>query len=206
MNTMDISRLTPDEKRQLLQRLMAGQQASEKKNFRLSHAQERVWFVEQMQPGTGVYSIPVAIRLEGPLDRDRLKTCFDMVVQRHESLRTVFEVRDGEPFQVIASQPTTDFSFHELGNDEHARDAAISRFAREPFDLSQGPLFRVGLFSVSPGEHILVMVIHHIISDYASLQILTDEVYRLYSAAGSPSTGQTAGTRYPISRLCRMAA
>ncbi|AYM19771.1 hypothetical protein At15955_47860 (plasmid) [Agrobacterium tumefaciens] len=190
MNTMDISRLTPDEKRQLLQRLMAGQQASEKKNFRLSHAQERVWFVEQMQPGTGVYSIPVAIRLEGPLDRDRLKTCFDMVVQRHESLRTVFEVRDGEPFQVIASQPTTDFSFHELGNDEHARDAAISRFAREPFDLSQGPLFRVGLFSVSPGEHILVMVIHHIISDYASLQILTDEVYRLYSAAGSPSTGQ----------------
>ena len=74
MNRMDISRLTPDEKRQLLQRLMAGQQASEKRNFRLSHAQERIWFVEQMQPGTGAYSIPVAVRLKGPLDRDRLKT------------------------------------------------------------------------------------------------------------------------------------
>lgn len=190
MNTMDISRLTPDEKRQLLQRLMAGQQASEKKNFRLSHAQERIWFVEQMQPGTGAYSIPVAIRLEGPLDRDRLRTCFDIVVQRHESLRTVFEVRDGEPFQVVASQTTADFSFHEPGNDEAAHAAAIGRFAREPFNLSQGPLFRVGLFSVAPDEHILVMVIHHIISDYASLQILIDEVYRLYSAAEAPAIGQ----------------
>lgn len=84
MNTMDISRLTADEKRQLLQRMMAGQQASEKKNFRLSHAQERIWFVEQMQPGSGAYSIPLAIRLKGPLDRERLKTCFDIVVERHE--------------------------------------------------------------------------------------------------------------------------
>lgn len=190
MNTMDISRLTPEEKRQLLQRLMAGQQASEKKNFRLSHAQERIWFVEQMQPGTGAYSIPVAIRLEGPLDRDRLRICFDIVVQRHESLRTVFEVQDGEPFQVIVSQTTADFSFHEPGDDEAARDVAIGRFAQEPFNLSQGPLFRVGLFSVAPDEHTLVMVIHHIISDYASLQILIDEVYRLYSAAEAPAIGQ----------------
>lgn len=143
-----------------------------------------------MQPGTGAYSIPVAIRLEGSLDRDRLKTCFDIAVQRHESLRTVFEVRDGEPFQVVASQTTADFSFHEPGNDEAARDAAIGRFARQPFNLSQGPLFRVGLFSVSPDEHVLVMVIHHIIADYSSLQILIDEVYRLYSAADAPAIGQ----------------
>ncbi len=190
MNTMDISRLTADEKRQLLQRMMAGQQASEKKNFRLSHAQERIWFVEQMQPGSGAYSIPLAIRLKGPLDRERLKTCFDIVVERHESLRTIFKVLDGEPFQVISSRSTADFSFHEPGVDETARDAAISRFARQPFELSQGPLFRVGLFSVAPDEHILVIVIHHIISDYASLQILIDEVHRLYSASGSPSTAQ----------------
>ncbi|WP_137130458.1 non-ribosomal peptide synthetase [Rhizobium sp. FY34] len=187
---MDISRLSPDEKRQLLQRLMAAQQTSERTKFRLSHAQERIWFVEQMQPGAGAYSIPLAIRLNGPLDRDRLKTCFDIVVQRHESLRTVFEVVDGEPFQVIASRSTSDFSFHELAGDELPRDAAVSRFAREPFELSQGPLFRVGLFSIAPDEHILVMVIHHIISDYASLQILIDEVYRLYSASESPSVGQ----------------
>ena len=190
MNRMDISRLTPDEKRQLLQRLMAGQQASEKRNFRLSHAQERIWFVEQMQPGTGAYSIPVAVRLKGPLDRDRLKTCFDIVVQRHESLRTVFEVLDGEPFQTIATRSTADFSFQDLGDDEPAQDAAIGHFARQPFALAQGPLFRVRLFAVAPDEHILVMVIHHIISDYASLQILIDEVYRLYSAAGSPSPAQ----------------
>lgn len=190
MSSMDISQLSPDEKRQLLQRLMAERQAPEKKTFRLSHAQERVWFVEQIQPGTGAYSIPLAVKLTGPLDRDRLKTCFDIVVQRQESLRTIFEVVDGEPFQVISDQTSADFTIFEADGEDESQDEVIKRFAQQVFDLSKGPLLRVGLFAIARDEHILVLVIHHIISDYASLQIIVDEVHRLYSMPGLPTEGQ----------------
>jgi len=153
--------------------------------FPASFAQQRLWFLNQLEPRSPAYNIPAAVRLEGWLNLEALERSLHEVVRRHESLRTTFAVADGQPVQVIA--PTLPLTLQvveleHLSADE--RDAATLRMAgeeaREPFDLSVGPLLRARLLKLSEDEHVLLLTMHHIVSDGWSAGVFIREMAALY--------------------------
>jgi amino acid adenylation domain-containing protein len=153
----------------------------------LSFAQQRLWFLDQLQPGGDAYNVPVAARLNGPLDAAALARVLTEVVRRHESLRTTFREEDGEPAQVIhdaapVALPVEDLcAFAEAERESEARRLAAEE-ARRPFDLSAGPLLRARLLKLSEEEHVLLFTMHHIVTDGWSMGILVNEVATLYTA------------------------
>src|SRR6185369_16546787 len=160
----------------------------------LSFAQQRLWFIDQMEPGSIFYNIPIAKRLVGVLDVDALERALGELVRRHESLRTTFSVHNGEPLQVLGDASDWQLAktdLRELPPEERA--AVVQELAglewHEPFDLSTGPLFRVKLLQVEETEHVLLLTMHHIVTDGWSLDILFHELTALYNAysAGHPS-------------------
>jgi len=153
----------------------------------LSFAQERLWFLDQLQPGSAFYNIPAALRLRGALDAEALERALGEIVRRHEALRTTFTDRDGTPLQVIAPfggfrVPVRDLS----GLDGAAREAQVRRLASEdatePFDLAAGPLFRASLLRLDAEEHVLLVCMHHVVSDGWSMGVLFRELSALYGA------------------------
>jgi len=155
--------------------------------FPASFAQQRLWFLDQLEPGTAAYNLPRAFRIIGPLDVEVLTRAFQMVVQRHASLRTVFDSVDGEARQVVLSDvdvsiPTIDLS----GIPEADRESEALRIASEegkkPFDLSEGPLLRPLLVRLGTDKYFLVLVQHHIITDGWSIALLFREVTKCYAA------------------------
>nr|WP_326491738.1 non-ribosomal peptide synthetase [Myxococcus stipitatus] len=161
----------------------------------LSFAQQRLWFVDQLQPGSIVYNNPFPLRLRGTLDEGVLRRAFEELVRRHESLRTTFENKDGHPVQRIHAasfmpMPRVDLS---RITQEPVRRAEALRLvneeARKPFDLAKGPLIRTLLLKLQPTEHILVFHVHHIVSDGWSLGVFLRELSTLYRAfrEGRPS-------------------
>jgi amino acid adenylation domain-containing protein len=160
----------------------------------LSFAQQRLWFLDQLEPGTSAYTIVVRRRYRGPLDLTALADAFTELVRRHESLRTTFPSADGEPVQRIADPGPVTFRIVELEHEPAAaRDARVEQVVREeaerPFDLARGPLFRPTLLRLNPDEHDLLVAVHHIVADGWSLGILASELGVLYEAflAGRPS-------------------
>ncbi|HKV13301.1 MAG TPA: amino acid adenylation domain-containing protein, partial [Thermoanaerobaculia bacterium] len=163
--------------------------------FPLSFAQERLWVIDQLEPGSAAYNLPMALRLHGRLDPEVLARVFSEIVRRHETLRTTFGVAsDGRPVQVIAppapvSVPRVDLS--DLAPE--VRQEELSRLAHEeaalPFDLARGPVLRLRLFLLEEEEHGLFLTLHHIASDGWSNGILVGEVGALYGAfsRGLPS-------------------
>jgi amino acid adenylation domain-containing protein len=177
-----------------------GDQPSDRTQAReapLSFAQERLWFLDQFEPGRPVYNLPTALRFTGPLDLSALAAAFAEVVRRHEALRTTFAVADGRAVQVIAPAldlrlPLVDLS----ALPEERREPAAARLAAgvawAPFDLAAGPLVRgavVRLAADNSGDHALLFAMHHIVSDGWSLGVLVREVAALYGAfvRGLPS-------------------
>ena len=153
----------------------------------LSFAQERLWFIDQLEPGSAVYNIPVARHLGGALDQAALERSLGEIVRRHESLRTVFKEVDGSPVQVVApfggfTLPVEDLS----GLSEADREAAVRQRtgeeARRAFDLAAGPLFRATLLRLHAEEHVLLLSMHHIVSDGWSMDVLFRELSALYAA------------------------
>ncbi|HEX9936043.1 MAG TPA: amino acid adenylation domain-containing protein, partial [Longimicrobium sp.] len=153
----------------------------------LSFAQERLWFLDRLQPGSAVYNLPLVARLTGALDAAALERALGEVVRRHEALRTTFAEADGQPVQVIApfagfALPLEDLS----GLDAEAREAAVeARTAEEaacPFDLAAGPLFRPALLRLGAEEHVLLLCMHHVVSDEWSTEVLFAELAALYGA------------------------
>jgi amino acid adenylation domain-containing protein len=169
--------------------------ADRTKPIPLSFAQERLWFLEQFAPGSSVYHIPAAVRLEGRLDTSALELALRALAQRHESLRTSFRAATGgEPAQVVAEQP----DFQLLRTDLRAwpasdREPEARRLAgdetQRPFDLARGPLWRALLLRLGDEEHVLLLTMHHIISDGWSMGVLVRELAALYAscAAGAPA-------------------
>ncbi|HEY2737158.1 MAG TPA: condensation domain-containing protein, partial [Thermoanaerobaculia bacterium] len=160
----------------------------------LSFAQQRLWFIDQLEPGNPLYNLPVALRVEGPLDRAVLALCLGEIVRRHEALRTVFTAQDGAPVQVI--QPTELFLLPMVdlsGLPETTREVTalhlVGDEAGRAFDLSRGPMLRGVLLRMAEGDHVAAFTMHHIASDGWSLGILVREVAALYPAlaAGRPS-------------------
>jgi amino acid adenylation domain-containing protein len=153
----------------------------------LSFAQERLWFIDRLEPGSAVYNIPVARRLEGALDGAALERSLGEIVRRHEALRTVFAEVDGSPVQVIApfggfALPVEDLSALGEAEREAALGQRVREEARRTFDLSAGPLFRAALLRLGDGDHVLLLSMHHVVSDGWSMGVLFRELSALYAA------------------------
>ncbi len=183
--TKAISSLS-SEKRALLARKLK-EQGNQFNTFPLSFAQQRLWFLDQLTPGSDVYNIPVAVRLMGRLETQALEKCFDEIVRRHEILRTTFTTVDGNPAQIVGTHRPLRLELVDLSEaapDE--REAQVSQLiadeSQRPFDLSSGPLLRAILCRMDAEDHILLFVIHHIISDGWSTGVLIREVAALYQA------------------------
>ncbi|HEU4507795.1 MAG TPA: amino acid adenylation domain-containing protein [Pyrinomonadaceae bacterium] len=169
----------------------------------LSHAQQRLWFLDQLEPGTATYNLSGALRLKGRLDVESLRQTFNEVLRRHESLRTTFPAVNGQPVQVIAQAaqlqlPVMDLSdLRDEQREKEARRIAQAE-AAEPFDLSTGPLVRVQLLRLAAEDHVMVFTLHHIISDGWSTAIMVREVAALYEAylAGRESPLPELGIQY----------
>ncbi|MFP5261321.1 MAG: amino acid adenylation domain-containing protein, partial [Blastocatellia bacterium] len=168
--------------------------AGDRENLPLSFAQQRMWFLNQMEPDSPGYNIPGAMRLEGPLDVAALDKSINEIVRRHEVLRTTFSTVEGRPVQIISARQTIRLEVLDLSDipeDRRAADAskmAVER-TRRPFDLSQGPLLRADLLRLATDKHILLLTVHHIACDGWSIGILIRELATLYQAfsAGRPS-------------------
>lgn len=151
----------------------------------LSFSQQRLWFLDQLDPGTSAYSLPILLRVLGPLNRKVLAQSLQEVVRRHEILRTVFGVEASEPAQIVLPRldfvlPTIDLTNLPSREQESEASRLVQAFARLSFDLSRPPLIQGALFALSPSSHQLLVVMHHIISDGWSLGILINEVSALY--------------------------
>jgi amino acid adenylation domain-containing protein len=152
-----------------------------------SSAQERLWFFDQMQPESPVYTIPAAFRLRGRLDVPALEQSLNEIVRRHESLRTSFAGVEGEPVQIITPEVRLRLSVTDLTRfAPEAREAEVARLVehevRRPFVLSEGPLLRTSLLRLGADEHVLTVTMHHIIADAWSLDIFSRELAVLYAA------------------------
>jgi amino acid adenylation domain-containing protein/non-ribosomal peptide synthase protein (TIGR01720 family) len=162
--------------------------------LRLSFAQERFWFLAQLEPESAAYNVPLALRLGGALDPLVLERALSEIVRRHEVLRTTFTAEGEAPSQIVQaaaeiSVPLSDLSTLPAPEREAGAKAAVASEARLPFDLRRGPVFRARLFRLSVDDHVLVLTLHHIVSDALARAILVRELCALYRAfhAGQPS-------------------
>jgi amino acid adenylation domain-containing protein len=153
--------------------------------FPATFAQQRLWFLDQMQPGNTSYSIPWSIRISGQLDCQALQRTINEIVRRHEILRTTFSLVEGEPSQVIAKHlriplPVIDLSL--CSDRESEAEKLIREEARMPMDLQNGPLVRGSILRTGSSDHILLLTFHHIVFDGWSRHIFVSELAALYDA------------------------
>ncbi|MDF0729430.1 condensation domain-containing protein, partial [Pseudomonas entomophila] len=159
----------------------------------LSFAQERQWFLWELDPTSTAYNLPTALRLRGALDRQALQAAFDALVARHESLRTRFVESDGQRHQVVDAAATLHLEPVALPAGDDSLEARLQAYVNaqvaRPFDLLGEPLLRVQLVALGAHDHALLLVQHHIVSDAWSMQVMVEELVHLYHAA---SLGQPA--------------
>jgi acyl transferase domain-containing protein len=165
----------------------------------LSYAQARLWFLDQLEPGNPAYNLPAAVRLAGRLDIPALARTFDEIRRRHEALRTSFVAHQGHGLQLIspdwrAPLPVVDLEALAPAQREAQAQKLAQQEAQEPFDLSRPELLRVRLLRLGADEHILLLTMHHIISDGWSMGVLVREVSQLYTA-------YAAGEESPLAEL-----
>ena len=164
-----------------------GEPSADSPGFPLACAQESLWFLEQMAPGTPRYNMPEGWHFKGPLNPQALEKALEALIQRHEILRTVFPAQDGKPRQVALepgpfSLETIDLTQSSAGEEEARR--FLEAEARRPFDLQRGPLLRVQLLRLGAADHFLFINMHHMISDAWSFGIFMKEVAELYRGFG----------------------
>ncbi|HWP42477.1 MAG TPA: amino acid adenylation domain-containing protein [Blastocatellia bacterium] len=182
------------ERRRHSSRAVISRQAREGDCFPLSYAQQRLWFIHQLAPESPAYNVFAALRLKGKLDAAALERALSEVVRRHESLRTTFPLRDEQPVQLIAPAAPVDLKPLDLSTLAEERREEVVRHmvteeAHRPFNLAEGPLFRTGLLMLGEQEHILLLSMHHIISDGWSMGVLLREIataYNAYSRGAEP--------------------
>ncbi|WP_178118564.1 amino acid adenylation domain-containing protein [Pseudomonas sp. SZ57] len=158
----------------------------------LSYAQQRMLFLWQMEPGNAAYNVPMAVRLNGALDRQALSAALDLLVQRHETLRTRFVSEDGAFYQEILEQATVALEFASVAPADIEQQVRAE--LQKPFDLLSGTLLRVKLFQLSESEHVLTVCMHHVVSDGWSGEVLIREFVQLYQA-------QVSGQPVPLPAL-----
>lgn len=153
----------------------------------LSFSQQRLWFLDQLSPENAFYNIPGAFRLQGTPDYDAVEKSLTEIVKRHESLRTTFRSVQGKPVQVIHQEMPPAFTIDDLSalpsaeQEQESRKRAAQE-AQTPFQLDQGPLFRVRLLKLGKSDHVIIFNMHHIVSDGWSMSVLIQDFVNLYSA------------------------
>ncbi|HID38462.1 MAG TPA: non-ribosomal peptide synthetase, partial [Calditrichaeota bacterium] len=195
----------PPEKRKLFEKMLMEQgvdlsqimivpQKRDGKPFPLSYSQQRLWFLDQLEPGSALYNIPSVLRIRGKLNIEALQKSFNDIIRRHEVLRTTFSTVDENPVQIIADTLELEIPVIRVEeSDRQRREETIHEMALEealqPFNLHTGPLLRVKLLKISNEEHILLVTMHHIVSDNWSTGLFVHEMLQLYPAfaAGKPS-------------------
>lgn len=164
----------------------------------LSFSQHRLWFLDQLQPGDPAYNMLAIVRFRGVFEKLILEGVISEIVDRHEILRTRFEQVDGQPRQIIDRTHSFRLEVDEIASAEMLTEGKLARLVQEegmrPFDLAKGPLFRLRVFRISDDERLVVMTMHHIISDGWSMRILAAEIRSLYIAFA-------AGLRSPLAEL-----
>ncbi|MGD2087794.1 MAG: amino acid adenylation domain-containing protein [Candidatus Aminicenantes bacterium] len=192
-NSENIQNLSPGERRALLAQLLQ-EEIHRPEMFPLSFAQERLWFLDRLEGPNSTYNVWLVFQLKGLLQTKQLENSVNTVVQRHEILRTTFVLKDGEPMQVVAKClfiPLPVLDLQRVPPEEQSREVqqlALSE-VQKSFDLEKGPLLRLKLLKTSEKEHVLVLSMHHIISDAWSMRIFLQEIIVLYNAflKGEPS-------------------
>ena len=154
----------------------------------LSAQQQRLWLVDQINPGCPAYQVASVVRLDGPVHLDALRKALDALVQRHHALRTRFNIVDGKLTQSLAESTTMPLELRAVREPKSALREALRAEARQPFDLTAGSLARATLFELSESEHYLLLVVHQIATDGWSMSILFRELHQLYAhhAHGTP--------------------
>ena len=160
-------------------------QGRETNKFPLSFGQQRLWFLDQLDPGTPLYNNPAAVVLKGNANIPALENALNQIVQRHEVLRTTFATEDDQPIQVVNPElpiklEQIDLRHLPRGEQEQAAMRIAKVESQKPFDLTTGPLFRVTLLQLADQEYFMLLVMHHIVSDGWSLSIFIQEVAILY--------------------------
>src|SRR6185503_5046714 len=192
-----IAALSPEQRELLLRRLkieqpLASQPAgiprrNTEDSLPLSFAQQRLWFLDQLEPNNPFYNIPIGVQVNGPLNVEALQLTFNEIVRYHETLRTSFKVVGGQPSQVILPPYAPELPLVDLRELDHSqREAEAHRLltteVRRPFDLAGDQLFRIMLVSLSEDRHIFHLTMHHIISDGWSKGVLLKDLVLLYEA------------------------
>ncbi len=157
-------------------------------NLPLSFAQERLWFLDRLEPNTATYNLPISIRLRGHFHMAAMAASLNEVMRRHEALRTTFYEKSGHPFQLIGpfiprSWPVVDLDRLPEPIRKLERQRLMTQEAAKPFDLSQGPLLRACMVRLAEGEWVLLLTLHHIIADGWSIHVLIQELAALYDAS-----------------------
>jgi amino acid adenylation domain-containing protein len=185
-----IAELSPAEKRVLLAQLLRKKASAAKSVYPLSDNQQGIWFLCQFAPESSIYNVSFAARIRSDLDIPAFHRAFQALVDRHPSLRTTFGVRSGKPVQQIHEQQPVQFEVTDASawREDELQNRLVEETQRR-FDLERGPLMRVSLFTRSAQEHILLLVIHHIVVDFWSLAVILNELGVLYPAemAGRPA-------------------
>jgi amino acid adenylation domain-containing protein len=169
----------------------------------LSFAQERLFFLDQLEPGSAAYNIPMALRLRGALDAPALERALDTVVRRHAALRTSFaHDAAGHVVAVVHAEPLAPLQFADLSafaDAEGAMRLQAAEASSAPFDLQRGPLLRTRLLRLRADEHVLLLTLHHVVADAWSIGVLVREVLALYAAfsAGQASPLSDLPIQYP---------
>ncbi len=167
-------------RRALLARVLA-EKASEPLKVEASSGQKRLWFAMRASPESPVYNCPLTLEIRGRVEVEALTAALAALVHRHEALRTIFQEEDGELFQIVAPRGELPLERREVPRREEALRYAKD-FARAPFDLTRGPLYRAALVTVSADECLLLLNCHHIVSDGWSQGIVLRELLALYRA------------------------
>jgi amino acid adenylation domain-containing protein len=169
--------------------------ASREGNLKLSYAQQRLWFLDRLDPNSSVYNIPCALRLKGALDIAALERSLNAIVARHESLRSTIRDIDGEPAQVIQPEgslnlPITDLADRPANDRESEAKRVTEEESRRPFDLSSDLMMRGRILRLGEQDHILLLTLHHIAADGWSIGILLREIAAFYESftTGNPSS------------------
>ena len=177
----------------------------------LSFAQARLWFLDQLEPNSSVYNLANGIRLKGTLRVGALEQSLNEIVRRHEALRTSFSMVEGQPIQVISSSFILPLPILDLSDlSEAEREVEAQRLADEEnqraFDLARGPLLRSKLVRLGDDDHVLLVTMHHIVSDGWSMGVFFRELSILYEAFSKGKPSAVGGTPDSVCGLCSLAA
>jgi alpha-ketoglutarate-dependent taurine dioxygenase len=172
-------------------------------NLPLSFAQQRMWFLDQLEPNSAIYNVPSGLRLTGPLDSDVLERSLNEIIRRHEVLRTIFPNVGGQAVQVILPSlviplPLVDVSDRSESDRKHAIRDLGTEESQRPFDLARGPLIRATLLRLNYQDHVLFLTLHHIVFDGWSRGVLFHDLLTLYEALsnGKPSRLEELSIQY----------